>query len=65
MIDRGAIQIFDSFEEADEADRRERWAMTPAERLIALELLRSYTYPRGEPAPRLQRIFESIEQPWG
>ena len=61
MIDRGAIQIFDSFEDADEADRRERWAMTPGERLIALELLRSYHYPSGE-IPRLERIFESVIQ---
>jgi hypothetical protein len=57
------LQSFSSFEDADEADRRERWAMTPEELLIALETLRSYNYPDGETAPRLQRVLESVEYP--
>ena len=55
------IQIFDSFAEADEAERKERWAMPPAQRLEILERLRSLQYPDGKTAPRLQRILEVVE----
>jgi hypothetical protein len=65
MIERTELASFRSFEEAEEADRRERWAMSPEERLIALERLRSYMYPDAESPPRLQRVFESVELPRG
>ena len=55
------IQIFDGFEQADEAERQERWAMTPARRLEILERLRSLTYRDGNTAPRLQRLLEVVE----
>lgn len=55
------IQTFSSFEEADEAERRERWAMTPLERLAIVEKLRSYQYPNGI-APRLQRVLETVKR---
>ena len=55
------IQIFDSFEAAEEAERKERWAMPPAQRLEILESLRSLTYPDGKTAPRLQRSLEVVE----
>lgn len=57
------LTTFSSFEEADAADRQERWAMTPQERLSMVELLRQYMYPNGKPTPRLQRVLETLEQP--
>ena len=55
------IQIFDCFERAEEAERQERWAMPPAQRLEILEHLRSLTYPDGKTPPRLQRLLEVVE----
>ena len=63
MIDKTAIQVFETFDAADEADRQERWNMSVPDRLRALEQLRQYMYPHGEPPPRLQRLFESAEFP--
>ncbi len=56
-----SLQVFDSFEQADEATRRERWAMTPGQRFEILEQLRSYRYPDGKTAPRLLRVLEVVE----
>ena len=61
MIDRTAVATLDTFEAADRADREERWAMTPQERLAAMELLRRVRYPDGRTAPRLERVLESVE----
>lgn len=61
MIDRSKIEVFGSFEAADEADKLARWSMTSDERLEAVEMLRRYRYPDGKTAPRLQRFFESAE----
>ena len=58
------IQSFTSFEEAELKEREERWEMTPEKRLELLETLRSYQYPDGKTAPRLQRVFESLKLPW-
>ena len=55
------IQTFTTFEEADEAERRERWALSPEERLVILEKLRALKYPDGKTAPRLQRVFETTK----
>ncbi len=63
MIDRSAVQVFESFEEADRADRIERWSMKHDERLSMLEHLRKNYYPDGKTAPRLQRVLESVEFP--
>jgi len=63
MIDRNAVEVFSSFEEADAADRHERWKMSWQERLICLERLRTYMYPDGESPPRLQRVLESVRFP--
>ena len=57
------LTTFSSFEDADQADRLERWAMSPEERFSMVELLRQYMYPNGKPTPRLQRILETAEQP--
>ena len=57
------LKTFTSFEEADEADRIERWALSPIKRLSMVELLRQYMYPNGESTPRLQRVLETIKQP--
>lgn len=59
------IQTFTSFSDADEADRKERWAMSIEERMILLETLRSYMYPHGKPTPRLQRVLSSVKQTQG
>ena len=58
---KSVVEIFDSFEEADHAERKERWAMKPAQRLDILEQLRLLKYPDGKTAPRLQRLLEVIE----
>jgi hypothetical protein len=42
------IQVFDSFEAADDSERLERWSMSPDERLEILERLRSLKYPDGK-----------------
>ncbi len=62
-MDRSSLQVFNSFEDADQADRMERWAMTSEERLLVLEQLRGYLYPDGRTAPRLQRLLESAQLP--
>lgn len=54
---------FTSFEDADQADRIERWSMTPIERLNTVELLRQYMYPDAKSTPRLQRVLETVKQP--
>ena len=56
------FQVFDSFEAAEEAERRERWGLTPAQRLEILERLRAQQYPDGETAPRLQRLLEIVKR---
>ncbi len=61
-IDRTQISSFTSFEDADDADRSERWSMSPKARLELLENLRRYKYPNGKSAPRLQRVFISTKR---
>ena len=55
------IESFDSFEAADEATRRDNWAMTPEQRLEILEQLRQQIYPDAATSCRLQRVLESVE----
>lgn len=56
------IQVFDTFEAADDSERLERWKMSPDERLEILERLRSLKYPDGKTAPRLRRVLEITSQ---
>jgi hypothetical protein len=58
---KNVLEIFDSFAEADAAERQERWAMRPTQRLEILEQLRLLKYPDGKTAPRLQRLLEVVE----
>ena len=60
-MDKTVFSTYHTFEEADEADRQERWAMTVGERLELLEHLRSFQYPDGKTPPRFQRILEFVE----
>lgn len=60
------LEAFNSFEDAEIAERREWWAMSPTERLEVLEHLRSYSLDsNGETTQRLCRVLESVECPWG
>jgi len=60
-IDRAAIGVYCSFEEADEADREYWRNKTPQERLAALELLRQNAYGYDDPTTsRLQRVLEIV-----
>ena len=61
MTVKKTIETFDSFEAADEATRRDNWAMTPGQRLQILEQLRQQIYPDAATSDRLQRVFESVE----
>lgn len=55
-IDRSAFEIASLTDESDE--RIYWWAKTPAERLIALELMRQIVYGYDPSTTRLQRVFE-------
>jgi len=57
-IDRTAFGVFSSFEEAEAADRAYWHSRTPAERLIAVELMRQSVYGYDPATARLQRVFE-------
>jgi hypothetical protein len=63
VFDRTAIQIFSSFEEVEEADRKYWRSRTPAERLMALEHIRQLawgyndeTRPKLSGSPRLLKL---------
>lgn len=62
-LNRAALRVFDSFEEADRHDREYWWSRTPAERLRELERLRrfNYAYGDGRPLPRFQRVLRVVE----
>jgi hypothetical protein len=59
-IDRSAVSVVSSFEEADRLDREYWWQLTPEQRLQALEFSRqvAYGYGNGQPLPRFQRVLE-------
>ncbi|HEV8591838.1 MAG TPA: hypothetical protein VGQ55_07025 [Pyrinomonadaceae bacterium] len=60
-IDKTAFRVFNSFEEADDADSNHWRNASPDERLLALELMRQSAYGYSDPAtPRLQRILEIV-----
>jgi len=58
------LEIFDSFEEADEADRKYWLSKTPVERMQALERIRGMAWGYGSDAksrPQFQRVVEIVE----
>jgi len=60
-LDKTAVSVFTSFEEADETDRAYWRNASQAERLLALELMRQSAYGYSDPAtPRLQRVLEIV-----
>ena len=53
------VQVFQSFAEADAADRAYYLSLTPKERVdILLELVRR---SQGDPPPRLERVYRIIK----
>ncbi|MBK9263853.1 MAG: hypothetical protein IPM54_29120 [Polyangiaceae bacterium] len=57
-----SIQVFRSFEEADEADVAYYAGLTPQERLdILLNLIANYQESLGEAATRFERIYQVVE----
>lgn len=63
-IDRNVVKSFESFEDA-EKDSKAAWhAMTPLERLEALELMRQIAYGYSdETSEGVQRILTVVENP--
>jgi hypothetical protein len=53
------VQIFKSFAEAEEADRKYYQSLTPAQRIQILLLLRSLYHPHND--GRLKRIYRIIK----
>ncbi len=62
VLKMNSIQVFNSFDAADDSERLERWNMSPDERQEILERLRSLKYPDGKIAPRLSRVLEVASQ---
>ena len=60
-LDRTALSIVSSFEEADQQDREYWFSRTPLERLQHMELLRRINYGADATA-RLQRVLEIVER---
>ena len=60
-LDRTAISIVSSFDEADKQDREYWHSRTPYERLAYIELLRRINYG-ADAAARLQRVLEIAER---
>lgn len=55
------MELFDSFEEADKADRAYRMSLTPSERIdILLQLMEDFYGP----SQRLERVAEIVEVDW-
>jgi hypothetical protein len=61
-LDKSVVRVFNSFEEADQADREYWWSKTPEERLRELERLRqlNYGYGQGRPFPDFRQFLESL-----
>ena len=55
------FQVFDTFAEAEKAEREEWMRMSHQERMILLEQLRRQSYPDERTTPhRLQRILSVV-----
>jgi len=58
------VQVFSSFEEAEEADREFYRSLTPAQRIaMLLELLELFRPDQDGAAPRLERVYRIAEFP--
>jgi hypothetical protein len=64
-IDKTAVQVFNSFDEADAQDKAHRLAKTPLERLAACEQLRQISYGYDPATARLPRSLEILERATG
>jgi hypothetical protein len=62
-IDKTAITVVSSFEEADRQDRAYWHSKTPQERLEALEQIRQVGYGYDPASVRIQRFIEVVEHP--
>ena len=60
-IDRTALSVVSSFDEADKQDKEYWFSRTPHERLQYMELLRRINYG-SVAATRLQRVLEIAER---
>jgi hypothetical protein len=60
-IDRNALSVVSSFEEAEKQDKEYWLSRTPHERLQYMELLRRINYGSAA-ATRLQRVLEIAER---
>ena len=57
-----SLQVFHSFEDADQADEAYYAGLTPAERVdILLDLVASYRETFGEAAERFERVCRVVE----
>lgn len=54
------LQVFESFEEAEEADLEQWLALSGRERVMAGEALREEAFPNHEPG--LQRVLQVVER---
>jgi hypothetical protein len=61
-VDRSAIEVVALEQEGDK--RAYWWAKTPAERLIALEIMRQIVYGYDPTTTRLQRVLEIARNEW-
>ena len=64
-VDRSQLSIFDSFEDAKEAEREYWRSCTPEERLTALEMMRRNVYGYDENEQGLRGFFEVVERERG
>jgi len=57
------LTFFDSFDEADEHNRKEAFSMDQSQKMILLEQLRSQFYPDVRTTPhRLQRVLRTASR---
>ena len=61
-IDRSALSVFTSFEEADAADKAYWHSRTPQERARHMEYLRRINYG-SRATERFQRVLEIVTRP--
>ena len=59
-LDKTALSVVSSFEEAEKQDKEYWLSRTPSERLQHMELLRRINYG-SKAAARLQRVLEIVE----
>lgn len=57
-----AIQVFDSFEEAERSEKEFWWKQSPIERLRQAELLRKINYGRANPARSFRDFLKLLNE---